>query len=69
MQLCVSNYEKTFVSDISITKRFHSYLRSKKVHRPTVGPLHSDDGWAVEPVDMANRFVAAFPSVLVILYC
>ena len=61
---CVINYEKSLVScNNSNGKRFHSYLRSKKVQRPTVGPLLSDDGWVVEPVDMANHFVTAFSAV------
>ena len=64
VQQCVSNYEKSLVSsNNSDSKCFHSYLCSKEVQRPTIGPLLSDEGWAVEPVDMANYFVAAFSAV------
>ena len=63
VQQCVSNYELMLVSDKFNTKRFHAYLRKKKILRPSIGPLSCDDGWVVEPTDMANHFVTAFSTV------
>lgn len=59
---CVISYEKSLISSDN-SKRFHSYLRSKKVQRPTIGPLVDNEEWVVEPEDMANHFVAAFSAV------
>lgn len=64
VQQRVINYEKSLVLSVnSDAKRLHSYLRNKKVQRPTIGPLCSGDGWSVESVDMANQFVEAFSQV------
>lgn len=60
----VIKYERSLVSPGNPdVKRFHSYLRSKKVQRPTIGPLYGDHGWCADTTDMADLFVDAFSGV------
>ena len=60
----VCNYEMSLLRTAD-ARRFHGYLRSKKVGRPSVGPLLVDGLWIEEHVDMANCLVEAFSSVFV----
>lgn len=64
VQHYVSNYKKLLVFDSSNIKSFHPYIHCKKVERPTVGPLWSNDEWPVAPLDMASYFVDVFTSTL-----
>ena len=60
-----SEYEKHLVNDLKQSpKRFHAYLRQKKVGCPSVGPLRQADGTLTdEPSVMAESFATAFASV------
>ena len=45
-------------------KLFHSYLRHRRVGRPTIGPLKTADGDVTDnPLEMAEQFVKSFKSV------
>ena len=59
----VSDYEYSLASDKKNPKRFHSYLRSKKVDRPSVGPLLVDGNWIGENESMGHTLGTAFSSV------
>ena len=60
-------YEKCIVEQLkSNPKLFHSYIKHKKVSRPTVGPIRTPNGELTDdPQTMANCFVEAFSSVFV----
>ena len=60
-----SEYEWELASQIKTApKLFHAYVRHKKVGRPTVGPLKTDDGRIVEDsYAMSEMFATAFASV------
>ena len=46
------------------SKLFHSYIRNKKVGRPSVGPLKLNDGTVVDSnIEMAELFAESFASV------
>lgn len=44
-------------------KCFHPHFCSKKVQWPTIGPLVNNEEWTVQPLNIANHFVAAFSAV------
>ena len=59
------SYELELVSNIKTKpKMFHSYLRSHKTNRPTVGPLKINNTVVDDEATMAEDFVSAFASVL-----
>ena len=64
VQSAVSDYEVSLVNSPNL-KRFHGYLRCKKVSRPSVGPLLLDDRWITSPGDMADCLAEFFSSVFV----
>ena len=59
----VSKYELSLASDKRNPKRFHAYLRSKKVDRPSVGPLFVNGNWIGENEPMGHALGTAFSSV------
>lgn len=62
-----AEYEASIVESLTHnTKIFHAYIRQKKVGKPRIGPLKTDDGQAINDAkSMANIFGAAFSSVYV----
>ena len=60
-----SDYEKLICSQMKTNpKLFHSYMRHKRVGRPTVGPVRLCDGSLTDdPSEMAEQFVLSFGSV------
>ena len=58
----ISNYEHSlaFSSD---SKRFHGYLRRKKVDRPSVGPFIIDGSWVYDNASMANHLADCYSSI------
>ena len=56
MKISLSNF-------ITNLKSFHSYMWSKKVGCPSIGPLACNDGFTSNPEEMARIFSAAFTSV------
>ena len=60
-----SEYEKHLIGELKTSpKRFHAYLRQKKVGCPSVGPLRLSDGkLSDDPSVMSESFAAAFVSV------
>ena len=57
-------YENQILSNFSTNpKPFHSYIRSRKVGCPSVGPLSSPDGFTSNPKEMASILGSAFASV------
>jgi hypothetical protein len=61
------NYEESLIRRINVApKLFHSYIRHKKVSRPTVGPLKLPCGrLVVDSIEMAEVFAQTFSSVYV----
>lgn len=62
-----AEYEASIVDNfLHNSKVLHSYIRQKKVGKPRVGPIMSDNGNVINQAeDMANIFAAAFSSVYV----
>ena len=60
----VSIYESNLAAS-GDSKRFHAYLRQKKVNRPTVGPLLVQGSWYDDNRVMANHLADYFSSVFV----
>ena len=60
-----SEYEKSICRQMKTNpKLFHSYIRHKRVGRPTVGPIRlQDDSITDDPAAMAEQFVLSFGSV------
>ena len=58
----VANYEYSLIS-CSDPRVFHSYVKSKKVDRPSVGPLLVDGVWSGNCKAMADVLVESFASV------
>ena len=61
-------FERSLVSSLAeFPKRFHAYVRSKKVGNPSVGPLRKSDGTLIVKCDeMAEVFAEEFSSVYVV---
>ena len=59
-----SSYEHHLIAQRNTKpKLFHSYIRNKKVSRPTVGPLKINNSLSDDPLQMSNQFVDAFVTV------
>lgn len=58
-------YERKVASQLKTNpKRFHAYLRHRRVGRPTVGPLKVDDGTITDdPLAMSEHFARSFAGV------
>ena len=58
-------YEKSLVSQLSSNpKLFHSYIKHRKVNKPTVGPLMLNSGALTDdPILMSECFLQGFSSV------
>ena len=58
-------YEREISQQLAVTpKLFHSYVRHKRVSRPSIGPLRLSDGTLTDdPLAMANTFAYSFASV------
>ena len=61
-------FEHSLVSNFTeFPKRFHAYVRSKKIGNPSVGPLRKSDGTLIVKCDeMAEVFADEFSSVYVL---
>ncbi len=60
------NYESSLVDQLtSNPKVFHSYIRRKKVGRPTIGPLKSLGQVIQDPQSMSELFASSFASVYI----
>ena len=59
------NYEANIAMQLKTDpKLFHSYLRHRRVDRPTIGPLKTSDGDITDnPLEMAEQFAQSFKSV------
>ena len=59
------SYEVSIVNQITTNpKLFHSYLRHRRVGRPSIGPLKCSDGSVTDnPAEMAAQFVSSFVGV------
>jgi hypothetical protein len=62
-----SQYEGGLMEQFKVKpKLFHSYIRAKKVGRPTVGPVRLEDGDIIsDPFLMSEVFASKFASVFV----
>ena len=60
-------YEKKIAEQLStMPKLFHSYVRQKRVARPSIGPIKMNSGEITDdPIKMANCFAESFSSVYV----
>ena len=56
MKISLSNF-------ITNLKSFHSYMWSKKVGCPSIGPLACNDGFTSNPEEITRIFGTAFTSV------
>ena len=62
----VSTYEQSLAADLETnSKLFHSYVRSKKVGNPSVGPLRVGSNFTSDCYEMAEMFATGLSSV----YC
>ena len=59
------SYEKLVASQLKTNpKLFHSYIKHRRVGRPSIGPLSLEDGSITDnPQQMANCFAESFSSV------
>ena len=62
---CQKEYECLLGNQINRNpKLFHSYIKHRRVSRPSIGPIKTDDGFlSDDPTVMANCFAYSFASV------